>query len=172
MAGPETVADNVWLLRGGVPRVMNVYFIADDGRVTVFDSGIRAMTKQILAVVDSLGRIDRVVLSHSHVDHRGTAPYLARLCTATRRRWPTQKVTEALGYADTSKLEFPPARVAMPFLLRQWDGGPVEIAGTVEEGDDLAGGFKSCTCRGTRRAKSRCGGGAIESRSPAMFSTH
>jgi hydroxyacylglutathione hydrolase len=27
----------------------------------------------------------------------------------------------------------------MPLMLKMWDGGPVEIAGTVSEGDDVAG---------------------------------
>ena len=27
----------------------------------------------------------------------------------------------------------------MPWMLKLWDGGPVEIAGTVAEGDDVAG---------------------------------
>ena len=32
-----------------------------------------------------------------------------------------------------------PARWTLPRLLPVWDGGPVEIAGTVEEGDDVSG---------------------------------
>ena len=36
--GPEPIADGVWVVRGGFPaKTMNVYFIADDGGVTVFD---------------------------------------------------------------------------------------------------------------------------------------
>ena len=33
----------------------------------------------------------------------------------------------------------PHARVAYPSLLKLWDGGPVTIDGTVEEGDDVSG---------------------------------
>ena len=48
-AGLVTVADGVWLLRGGLPRVMNVYLLADDGGVTAFDTGVRGMADAILA---------------------------------------------------------------------------------------------------------------------------
>jgi len=31
-SGPESIADGVWVVRGGFPaKTMNVYFIADDG---------------------------------------------------------------------------------------------------------------------------------------------
>jgi glyoxylase-like metal-dependent hydrolase (beta-lactamase superfamily II) len=33
----------------------------------------------------------------------------------------------------------PPARLAYPRLLASWDGGALEVAGTVEEGDEIAG---------------------------------
>ena len=38
-----------------------------------------------------------------------------------------------------SKLEHGYARVVMPRLTGMWDGGPVEISSTVEEGDEVAG---------------------------------
>ena len=51
----ERVADGVWLMRGGalppfVERIMNVYFVEDDGGVTVFDAGVRSMARHIAAV--------------------------------------------------------------------------------------------------------------------------
>jgi glyoxylase-like metal-dependent hydrolase (beta-lactamase superfamily II) len=39
-------------------------------------------------------------------------------------------------YWDFSKLA-PPVRALMPRLLRSWDGGAVEIADTVQEGDEI-----------------------------------
>jgi hydroxyacylglutathione hydrolase len=135
----ESIAADVWLLRGGVPRVMNVYFIVDGGDVTVFDCGIKAMTKQIQAAGESLGGIDRVLLSHAHVDHRGAAPHVRAPVYCHSADKDDAEGDGGLHYADTSKLEFLPARFLMPRLLRQWDGGPVQIAGTVEEDDDVAG---------------------------------
>src|SRR3954454_20440196 len=70
----ERVADGVWLLRGGVPRAMNVYFIEDEGGgVTLFDAGIRQMTNAVAGAGAALGGINRVVLGHADVDHLGAA---------------------------------------------------------------------------------------------------
>ena len=45
---PEQIAQGVWVVRGGFPlRTMNVYLLADDGGVTVFDAGISAMTPAV-----------------------------------------------------------------------------------------------------------------------------
>jgi len=136
----EPVADGVWRVRGGVPREMNVYLIADDGGVTVFDAGVRSMAKAITAAGAGLGGINRVVLSHAHPDHRGAAGRLGApiLCHPADR-------TDAEGDAGAHYFHLdrlaPHARVIYPPLLRMWDGGPLEIAGTVDEGDDV-GGFR------------------------------
>ena len=138
-AEPESIAEGVWIVRGGLPaRDMNVYLVRDGDGVLVFDAGIRSMTKAVAAAGARLGGITRVVLGHSHADHRGVAPGLGVdvFCH------PAEKAdAEADGgehYFDCTKLK-PHARVAYPRLLRMWDGGPVKIAGTVEEGDDVAG---------------------------------
>ena len=41
-------------------------------------------------------------------------------------------------YFDFAKVPLP-ARWTIPRLLPVWDGGPVAISGTVEEGDDVSG---------------------------------
>ena len=78
------------------------------------------------------------MLGHGHVDHRGAAPGLGApvLCHAADR-----EQTESDGgrhYFDLSKLR-PYARPVYPHLLDLWDGGPVEVAGTVDEGEDVSG---------------------------------
>jgi hydroxyacylglutathione hydrolase len=138
---PETIAEGVWLIRGGLPRSMNVFLIADaGGGVTCFDAGIRAMTNAVAAAGASLGPINRVVLGHAHSDHRGVAPGLRVpvLCHPDERRHAEAAHGANEDYFDFSKLN-PLARVLMPRLLRSWDGGPVEISGTVEEGDEVSG---------------------------------
>ncbi len=134
----ESVAADVWLLRGGVPPTMNVYFLRGPDGITLFDAGIAPMAKQIAAAGARLGGIARIVLGHSHVDHRGAAPALDApvFCHPSER-------TDAEGdggrhYADFSKLP-PPARWVYPQLFRLWDGGPVTIEGSVNEGDRVAG---------------------------------
>jgi len=135
---PERIADGVWVVRGGVPQTMNVYLLEDEGGVTLFDAGIEAMTKSVAAAGARMGGIKRVVLGHAHADHRGLAPGLGVpvLCHPADR-------ADAEGdggehYFDFSKLDLP-ARWLMPKMLRFWDGGPVKISGTVEEGAEVAG---------------------------------
>lgn len=139
-AGPvEEIADGVWIIRGGWPmRTMNVYFVRDGDGVLVFDGGIKAMTRAVASAGARLGGITRLVLGHEHPDHRGIAPKLGVPvhCHADGR-------ADAEGdggehYFDMSKLK-PLTRVVMPRMLKMWDGGPVPIAGTVAEGDDIAG---------------------------------
>jgi steroid delta-isomerase-like uncharacterized protein len=137
-SGPEPVADGVWVVRGGVPKEMNVYLVRDGDGVMLFDAGIRAMTDAVAAAGASLGGITRVLLGHGHPDHRGVAPFfdVPVLCHADNR-------ADAEGdggrhYFDYAKLR-PYAKAVFPFLLNVWDGGPVAIADTVAEGDDVAG---------------------------------
>jgi glyoxylase-like metal-dependent hydrolase (beta-lactamase superfamily II)/predicted ester cyclase len=136
----EPIADDVWLVAGGFPsKVMNVYLIKDGDRVIVFDAGIEAMAKGIASAAAAIGPIDRVVLGHGHPDHRGAAPGLGVPVYCH-----PDEVADATGdggehYFDFSKLEHAFARVGMPLFLKSWDGGPVEIAGTVSEGDEIAG---------------------------------
>jgi glyoxylase-like metal-dependent hydrolase (beta-lactamase superfamily II) len=135
----EPVADGVWRIRGGVPRAMNVYVIEDDGGgVTVFDTGVKSMASAITAAASGLGGINRVVLSHAHIDHRGAASALGApvLCHAADRA--DAEGDAGQHYAHLDRLA-PHARLVYPTLLRMWDGGPVEIAGTIAEGDDVSG---------------------------------
>jgi glyoxylase-like metal-dependent hydrolase (beta-lactamase superfamily II)/predicted ester cyclase len=136
---PVQIADGVWIVRGGWPvRSMNVYLLRDGDGVLVFDGGIKAMTKAVAAAGARMGGITRLVLGHEHPDHRGIGPGLGVpvYCHADGK-------ADAEGdggehYFDVSKLK-PLTRAVMPRMLKLWDGGPVEIAGTVAEGDDVAG---------------------------------
>ena len=81
------------------------------------------------------------MLGHGHTDHRGTAPALGVpvLCHP-------DEVQDAEG---SGGFRYWPAGLAgLPTPMRQmhrllhryaWDGGPVKIAGTVTEGDEIAG---------------------------------
>ena len=117
---------------------MNVYLVRDGDGVMLFDAGIKAMTSAVAAAGASLGGITRVLLGHGHPDHRGVAPVPRRpvLCHADNRE--DAEGDGGMRYFDFSKLK-PYARPVFPYLLRMWDGGPVTIAATVSEGDQLAG---------------------------------
>ncbi|MGP0102985.1 MAG: MBL fold metallo-hydrolase [Solirubrobacteraceae bacterium] len=136
----ELVAEGVWVVQGQ-PGRCNVYLIEDDGGVTLFDAGARTMTRAVASAGARLGGIRRVVLGHGHTDHRGVAPALGVpvLCHP-------DEVQDAEGSGGFRY--WPDGLRGLPTPLRQfhrllhryaWDGGPVKIAGTVTEGDELAG---------------------------------
>jgi hydroxyacylglutathione hydrolase len=134
------VAEGVWLVQGQ-PGRCNVYLLEDEGGVTLFDAGARTMTRAVATAGAKLGGIRRVVLSHGHTDHRGVAPALGVpvLCHADEvqdaegsggfRYWP-----EGL-----SGLPTPQRQIHRLMHRYAWDGGPVKIAETLAEGDQVAG---------------------------------
>ncbi|MDX6664520.1 MAG: hypothetical protein QOG68_726 [Solirubrobacteraceae bacterium] len=132
------VAEGVWRLQGN-PARCNVYFVADGDGVLMFDAGARTMTNAAAAAAAQLGGLTRIVLGHGHTDHRGTAPAfdVPVLCHP-------DEVVDAEGsggFRYWGGLEELGWRRPLHRLLhrRFWDGGPVKIAGTVSEGDDVAG---------------------------------
>ena len=137
---PERVADGVWLVRGGWPRRdMNVFLIEEPGGgVTMFDGGISGMGRALESAAAPLGRIRRIVLGHGHVDHRGAAPEIDAPVFCHADNVADTEGAGGLDYFDFSKAPLY-SRRAYPMLLRHWDGGPVKVAGTVEEGEEIAG---------------------------------
>jgi glyoxylase-like metal-dependent hydrolase (beta-lactamase superfamily II)/predicted ester cyclase len=137
---PEPVAEGVWLVRGGFPaRTMNVYLLADDGGVTVFDAGIASMTTAVRKAAARLGGIRRVVLGHADADHRGAAPGLAAPVYCHPAEREAAELENAIRpYFNFDKLG-PHGRFVLPRMLPVWDGGAVRIEGTVSEGDEVAG---------------------------------
>lgn len=140
VADPERIADGVWIVRGGFPlKTMNVYFIEEErGGVCMFDAGISDMAHGLAAAGAAMGGITRIVLGHAHPDHRGAAPRIDApvYCHALER--PIAEGDGGYSSFEFSKLRFPGNRL-YPWYLRQWDGGPVQIAGTFEEGEEVAG---------------------------------
>ena len=140
----ERAADGVWVMRGGFPhRTFNVYFIEEDGNgVTVFDAGIKAMTRHVAEVGRVIGGINRVVLGHAHSDHRGAAPGAGApvWCHEDEQQYAEG---DPQPYFDFSTLpawtKAGPVRAVYPYLLKMWDGGPVRIDRTLKEGDPVAG---------------------------------
>jgi glyoxylase-like metal-dependent hydrolase (beta-lactamase superfamily II)/predicted ester cyclase len=136
----QLIAEGVWVL-SGQPGRCNVYLIEDEGGVTMFDAGGRTMVRSLARAGAKLGGIRRIVLGHAHTDHRGAAPGLGApvFCHAA-------EVQDAEGSGGFRY--WPEGLSGLPIPLRQlhrlmhryaWDGGPVEIAGTLAEGDDVAG---------------------------------
>jgi hydroxyacylglutathione hydrolase len=136
----QMIAERVWVVQGQ-PARCNVYLIEDDGGVTMFDAGARTMVRSLAQASAKLGGLKRIVLGHGHTDHRGAAPGLGApvFCHA-------EEVQDAEGSGGfrywpdgLSGLASPHRQLHKLLHRRAWDGGPVQIAGTLAEGDDVAG---------------------------------
>jgi len=135
----EKVADGVWLLRGDARKSMNIYFLEDGDGVVQFDAGTKAMVKKARAAAAQLGGLKRVVLGHAHADHRGTAPSMGVPVFCHADDVADAESDSAIApYMEIAELPAP-ARWIYPLLLKRWDGGAVQVAGTVAEGDEVAG---------------------------------
>ena len=137
----EEIADGVWRHAGDIRQGMNVYLVAeeDGSGVFAFDAGTSAMAKGIQEAAEQLGGLTRVVLGHAHVDHRGSAPKLGVpvLCHP-------DEVEEAEGdggvsYQPLGHIPVTYSRWLYRAVFRIWDGGPVNIADTLSEGERIAG---------------------------------
>lgn len=135
----EQIADGVWRLAGDFRHSMNVYFLADDGGVTQFDGGTRGMTEPARRAANELGGLKRVVLGHSHADHRGTAAGLGAPVLCHPDELADAEGDGGMRYFDLDEIPWWLSRRIYPTLLSRWDGGPVKVADTVAEGDEVAG---------------------------------
>lgn len=141
MAGrTRKIAPGVWRVVGGLPLpTMNVYLIEDEGGgVTMFDAGVSSMAGALRRACEERGGLNRIVLGHAHVDHRGAAPALGAPVYCHANEVADAESDGGMHYQDTSTLA-PHGRLTLPRLMKAWDGGPVKVAGTVSDGDDVSG---------------------------------
>jgi glyoxylase-like metal-dependent hydrolase (beta-lactamase superfamily II) len=139
----EQIAEGVWRHAGDLRQGMNVYFLADadgdgDG-VTIFDAGTSQMTDRAREAAETIGPIKRIVLGHSHADHRGIAKDIDAPVYCHPDERADAESDGGYHYFDLDEIPFRLPRLLYPWLLRRWDCGPLEIAGTVSEGDDVCG---------------------------------
>jgi hydroxyacylglutathione hydrolase len=140
----ERVAEGVEVLRLRPPfprfqRLTNVYLLEDDGGVTVYESGSARNAGEIERAAAERGGIKRIVLSHAHVDHRGGAAGIDApvFCHPDERADVEGDGGE--HYIDWSKIGNPLVRALGPGTARRMDGGPLKVAGTISEGEEVAG---------------------------------
>jgi glyoxylase-like metal-dependent hydrolase (beta-lactamase superfamily II) len=137
----EPIAPRVWLLRGGLTRLMNVYLLEEDEGVVVFDAGEKRMASAIAAAAARLGGINRVVLGHGDTDHRGSAPALSKVAPVLCHPDAVAQA-EGSGGRDYWQMEKLPTAIRLLHRFTHrfiWDGGPVKISGTVAAGERIAG---------------------------------
>jgi glyoxylase-like metal-dependent hydrolase (beta-lactamase superfamily II) len=140
----ERAGEGVEVLRlrapGRVQRTTNIYMLEGDSGVVVYETGSVGAADAIRQACAQRGGISRIVLSHAHADHRGGASRLEApiFCHPAERPG-----AEGDGWAkdgfDFSKIGNPVVRTLTPRVLRDMDGGPLVIAGTLAEGDTVAG---------------------------------
>ena len=131
------VAPGVRQVALGRPFYSYAYLLESADGTIAFDTGVRGGGPEILAAAG--GPIAKVVLSHAHADHRGAAPEL----DAPIHCHPDEVADAEAGwpqpYINFGLIENEQIREGLYRLNELWDSGPLTIAGTVEEGDEIAG---------------------------------
>jgi glyoxylase-like metal-dependent hydrolase (beta-lactamase superfamily II) len=107
----------------------------------MFDAGARTMTRAVAAAGARMGGIRRIVLGHGHTDHRGTAPALGVPVLCHPDEVQDAEGSGGFRYWPEGLRGLPPGMRQLHRLMHRfaWDGGPVKIAGTVSEGEEVAG---------------------------------
>lgn len=77
----------VWRIPTTVKDYVNSFaFVDDDGSVTLVDTGLKKAPPRIVAGLAAMGKhpkdVQRILLTHAHLDHAGGAAELARLTGA------------------------------------------------------------------------------------------
>jgi len=144
LAVAELVGPGVELLRlratGRLRRTTNIYLLEDDGGVVVYETGSAGAAPAIRKAAVQRGGVRRIVLSHAHPDHRGGAPHLQApiFCHPDERPGAEGDGWVKDGF-DYAKIQNPLIRAVTPRALQAMDGGSLQIAGTLDEGDSVAG---------------------------------
>jgi glyoxylase-like metal-dependent hydrolase (beta-lactamase superfamily II) len=135
----EEVADGVWRHAGDIRHGMNVFLVAEaDGKgVFAFDAGTKRMAKSVREAATKLGGLTRVILGHSHVDHRGTAPKLGVPVYCHPDEAADAEGDGGVHYQPLGEVPVFYSKWLYRIVFPIWDGGPVKITDTISEGERI-----------------------------------
>lgn len=126
-----------WIVaREGMLPDSNIYLVKAGERFVMFDAGIPTFFSHTCAAIEELGfkvsQLDRIILTHSHLDHSGSAPNFLREAKDAEL-WVSQQEGDYLEKGDDT--------VVYGRLLGQ-RLEPVPVGRKLQEGDIInAGGF-------------------------------
>ena len=126
----------------GQPGRCNVYLIEDEGGVTLFDAGARTMARAVAQRRREARRHPPRSCSATATPTIAAprralgAPVLCHPAEVAGRRRQRRLSLLARGPRGLPSRAAPAAQLMHRFA---WDGGPVKIAGTLAEGDEVAG---------------------------------
>ena len=155
------IRDNIYKIELPIPfplKTMNVYFIDDSPR-TLVDAGIKTevafetLKKGLKAIGYDLNSIERILITHGHIDHYGQAKKLSLLSGAPVYIHPKEygrirSFIHSLGFIKSILLRNgapePLVNAAIHYMeSAQIMGDPLDEAFFVEDGDSIL--FKSMT---------------------------
>jgi glyoxylase-like metal-dependent hydrolase (beta-lactamase superfamily II) len=131
------IAPGVRQVAVGHPFVSYAYLLDGPEGTIAFDTGVRGSGPEILAAAG--GPIAKIILSHAHADHRGAAPELEAPIYCHPDEVADAQTDWPQPYLDFSLINNERIREGLRRLNQMWDSGPVQIAGTIDEGDEVAG---------------------------------
>jgi hydroxyacylglutathione hydrolase len=137
-ASATPVADGVWRITRGFPLKINVFLVREGDGVAVFDAGAKNMGGAIREAADSLGGATRVILGNPHADHRGGAAAIGAPVWCHADDVDDVQGDGGAHYFDYGRLPFF-SRPVTRSVMQSMDAGPLTVAGTLAEGDDVGG---------------------------------
>jgi len=127
----KQLAEDVYLLRGFPPNVINVYLVGD----VLIDAATRQAERRILRQISG-HTVGAHALTHAHSDHQGSSHAICEKLEIPL--WCGQDDVHAMQTAGAIKSPDAPAWLNR-LRDRFWTGPPHPVARALHEGDEVAG---------------------------------
>ncbi len=144
MTQPQRLAPDVYRVPLGF---LQVYLWAHPDGLTVIDTGLPGSAPAIVECIEAIGRqpaeVQEIVLTHCHVDHRGSAAELVRRTGATLVAHPADAAVVRGEQAEPRPHLTDSERPLLASILAQQPSTPPEpiaVDREVRDGDTIEGG--------------------------------